>query len=249
MSIVLKSPSEIERMRRAGKIVARVLEELRSLVRPGLTTAMLDIRAREIIASEGGAPSFLGYRGFPAAICTSVNDEVLHGIPSQRRLREGDLLKIDVGVEWGGLHADAAISVIVGRGSVLAQRLVRATEEAFWAAFSVARVGAHIGDIGATIEAVVRQHGFTVVEGYTGHGVGRTLHEEPSVPNWGVPGRGVRLREGMTLAIEPMVSAGSGATRVKRDGWTVVTEDGSLAAHYEHTLWISPDGPVVLTCA
>lgn len=248
MSIVLKSPSEIERMRRAGRIVARVLDELRSLARPGVTTAALDLRARELIASEGGTPSFLGYRGFPAAICTSVNDEVLHGIPGQRRLREGDLLKIDVGVEWGGLHADAAISVIVGRGSVLAERLVQAVEEAFWAACSVATVGAHLGDIGAAIAAVVRQYGFSVIEGYTGHGVGRTLHEEPAVPNWGTPGRGVRLREGMTLAVEPMVSAGGGATRVKRDGWTVVTADGSLAAHYEHTVWISREGPVVLTC-
>jgi len=249
MSIVLKSASEIERMRRAGEIVARVLAELRSLARPGLATAALDARAREIIASEGGRPSFLGYRGYPAAICTSVNDEVLHGLPGPRRLRDGDLLKIDVGVEWGGLHADAAISTIIGRGSLVAQRLVQAAEEAFWAAVAVARVGARLGDIGAAVEGVVRRYGFAVIEGYSGHGIGRSLHEEPSVPNWGERGRGILLRAGMTLAIEPMVCAGNGRTRVKRDGWTVVTADGSLAAHYEHTVWITDDGPVVLTQA
>lgn len=247
MPIVLKSRDEIERMRRAGGIVALVLADLRERARPGVTTAALDTRARELIEQYGGTPSFLGYRGFPGAICTSINQEVLHGIPGQRRLREGDLLKIDVGVMWGGLHADAAVSVVVGRGSRIAEALVRAAEEAFWAGCSAARVGRHIGDVGAAIEEVVRAYGFAVIEGYTGHGVGRALHEEPAVPNWGEPGRGILLREGMTLAIEPMVSAGTGATRVKRDGWTVVTVDGSLAAHYEHTVWIMKEGPVVLT--
>ncbi|MDW8059938.1 MAG: type I methionyl aminopeptidase [Thermomicrobium sp.] len=247
MSVVLKSRAEIARMQRAGQIVAAVLEELRLLAKPGVTTTTLEARARELIEREGARPSFLGYRGFPAAICTSLNDEVLHGIPSQRRLREGDLLKIDVGAEWDGLHADAAISLVVGRGSPLAERLIRAAEAAFRAAFAIARPGVHLGDLGATIAEVVREHGFRVIEGYTGHGVGRSLHEEPSVPNWGTPGRGIRLREGMTLAIEPMVSAGSGATRVKRDGWTVVTADGSLAAHYEHTIWITGTGAEVLT--
>ncbi len=234
-------------MRRAGGIVALVLAELRERARPGVTTAALDARARELIEQHGGTPSFLGYRGFPGAICTSINQEVLHGIPGRRRLREGDLLKIDVGVMWGGLHADAAISVVVGRGSRIAEALVRAAEEAFWAGCTAARVGKHIGDVGAAIQEVVRAYGFAVIEGYTGHGIGRDLHEEPAVPNWGEPGQGMLLREGMTLAIEPMVSAGAGATRVKRDGWTVVTVDGSLAAHYEHTVWITKEGPVVLT--
>ncbi|MCS7246333.1 MAG: type I methionyl aminopeptidase [Thermomicrobium sp.] len=247
MSIVLKSSADLERMRHAGRIAALVLRTLRDAAKPGVTTGALDDLASAIILREGAEPAFRGYRGFPATICTSVNHEVLHGIPGRRVLHDGDVLKIDVGVRWRGFHADAAITVIVGRASPLASRLVSVTEEAFWAGYAAARAGNRLGDIGAAIEEVVRRNGFAVIEGYSGHGVGRDLHEEPSVPNMGIAGRGLVLRAGMTLAIEPMVSAGDGRTRIKRDGWTVVTEDGSLAAHYEHTVWISPDGPVVLT--
>lgn len=247
MSIVLKSPREIECMRQAGRIVALVLAELRTAAQAGVTTATLDRLASEIITREGGEPAFRGYRGYPATICTSVNDEVLHGIPGRRVLRAGDLLKLDVGVRWQGMYADAAVSVVVGRGSQLAYRLVEVVEEAFWAGYTMARPGRYLGDIGAAIEEIVRRNGFSVIEGYAGHGVGRALHEEPSLPNHAEAGRGILLRSGMTLAIEPMISAGSGQTLVKRDGWTVVTRDGSLAAHYEHTVWISESGPVILT--
>lgn len=247
MSIVLKSASEIERMRRAGSIVAAVLAELRQLARPGVTTAELDRCATELIREAGGRPSFLGYRGFAAAICTSVNEEVLHGIPGRRVLREGDLLKIDIGVEYEGLHADAALTMVVGRGAAIAYRLVETAERAFWAGCSQARPGKRIGDIGAAIQSVVEGAGFSIIEGYTGHGIGRALHEEPAIPNSGEAGKGIPLRAGMTIAIEPMISAGSGETRLKRDGWTIVTRDRSLAAHYEHTVWVSDEGPVVLT--
>jgi methionyl aminopeptidase len=247
MPIVLKSLREIDAMRHAGQIVALVLEELRENVRPGVTTGDLDRLAAAVMAREGGRSAFLGYRGFPAHICTSVNEQVLHGIPGRRVLRDGDLLKLDVGIEWHGLCADAAISVVVGRGNRVAEQLVAVAEEAFWAGFAQARPGKHVGDIGAAIAAVIRRAGFAVIEGYAGHGVGRALHEEPSVPNDGQPGEGVLLRSGMTLAIEPMLAAGSGKTRVLRDGWTVVTLDGRLAAHFEHTVWVRDDGPMVLT--
>ncbi len=234
-------------MRQAGRIVALVIAELCRIAQPGITTAELDRLASDIIVREGGESAFRGYRGYPASICTSVNDEVLHGIPGRRVLREGDLLKLDVGVRWQGLFADAAVSLVIGRGSQLVHRLVEVVEEAFWAGYAMARPGRYLGDIGAAIEEIVRRNGFSVIEGYAGHGVGRALHEEPSVPNRGEAGCGILLRSGMTLAIEPMISAGGGQTRLKRDGWTVVTRDGSLAAHYEHTVWISESGPVILT--
>lgn len=247
MTVIVKSFGEIELMRRAGQLAAVILAELRAASRPGITTKELDRLAARMLRSYGGKPAFLGYRGYPATICASVNDEVLHGIPGRRVLREGDLVKIDIGVEVAGLFADAAVSFVVGEGEPLVERLVSVTEQAFWAGVEKAWSGNRIGDIGAAIEDVVRRNGFTIVEGFAGLGIGRSLHENPTVPNVGPAGRGLLLRSGMTLAIEPMVSAGTGQTRVKKDGWTVVTEDGSLAAHYEHTVLVSEEGPVILT--
>uniref|UniRef100_A0A7C2WKH3 Methionine aminopeptidase n=2 Tax=Thermorudis TaxID=1649508 RepID=A0A7C2WKH3_9BACT len=247
MPVTLKSAREIELMRAAGRIAATVLDELRAVARPGVTTGELDALACERIRELGGRPAFLGYRGYPACICTSVNEQVLHGIPGKRVLRDGDLLSLDVGVEYRGLYVDAAVSLVVGTPSSLAQRLVAAAEGAFRAGLEVAYPGQRLGDLGAAIEAYVRAQGFSVITGYSGHGVGLDLHEEPSVPNTGPAGRGIRLRPGMTLAVEPMLSAGGPETVVADDGWTVSTRDGSLTAHYEHTIWIGSEGPVILT--
>lgn len=247
MPVTLKSAREIELMRAAGRIAAIVLDELKVIARPGITTGELDKLACERIRELGGRPAFLGYRGYPACLCTSVNEQVLHGIPGKRTLQDGDLLSLDVGVEYRGLYVDAAVSLIVGTGDSLAYRLVAAAEGAFRAGLEIAYPGRRLGELGAAIEAYVRAQGFSVIVGYSGHGVGLALHEEPSVPNTGPAGRGIRLRPGMTLAVEPMVSAGSPETVVAADGWTVSTRDGSLAAHYEHTIWISPEGPVILT--
>lgn len=247
MPVVLKSAREVELMRVAGQIAATVLDELEQAARPGVTTAGLDELACARIRERGGRPAFLGYRGYPACICTSVNEVVLHGIPGKRVLREGDLLSLDLGVEYRGVFVDAAVSLVVGRGNELAQRLVAAVEGAFRAGLEMAVPGRRLGDIGAAIEAYARLQGFSVIEGYAGHGIGLALHEEPTVPNTGPAGRGMRLRPGMTVSIEPMLSAGRPETVVASDGWTVSMRDGSLSAHYEHTVWISPDGPVILT--
>lgn len=247
MPVTLKSAREIELMRAAGRIAAIVLDELKAIARPGITTAELDKLACERTRELGGRPAFLGYRGYPACLCTSVNEQVLHGIPGKRTLGDGDLLSLDVGVEYRGLYVDAAVSLVVGTGDSLAYRLVAAAEGAFRAGLEMAYPGRRLGDLGAAIEAYARAQGFSVIVGYSGHGVGLALHEEPSVPNTGPAGRGIRLRPGMTLAVEPMLSAGSPETVVAEDGWTVSTRDGSLAAHYEHTVWISPEGPVILT--
>ena len=247
--IILKSPDEIERMARAGRIVASTRRHVLEAVRPGVTTAELDAIAEDHIRSSGAVPSFKGYRGFPASICASVNEELVHGIPGQRVLREGDLLSLDFGAIWDGYHADSAVSVFVGGGppSGEAEKLVRVTEDALEAGLSQVREGGRLSDVGHAIQQVVEGAGFGVVREYVGHGIGQSLHEDPQIPNYGEPGRGPEIRPGMALAIEPMVTLGDWTTRVLDDDWTVVTQDGSLCAHFEHTVALTEDGPRILT--
>jgi methionyl aminopeptidase len=246
--IEYKSPAEIELMRRAGRITSQTIERLLEKVEPGMTTAQLDEIAEQSIRAEGATPSFKGYRGFPASICTSLNDEVVHGIPARRRIREGDILKLDVGAIWQGYHGDSAVSVFVGSPpNDVAEKLVRVTEESLAAGISCLKPGNRLFDVGHAVQQVVEGAGFSVVREYVGHGVGRALHEEPQVPNYGEPGHGKEIRPGLVVAIEPMVNVGDWQTRVLDDGWTVVTLDGSLSAHFEHTIAVTDDGPEVLT--
>lgn len=247
MAVSIKTARELALMRAAGEIVGEVLELMRHHVRPGITTAELDQIAREHIAARGGKPSFLGYHGFPASICASVNAEIVHGIPGSRVLQEGDVISVDVGVVRHGYHGDAAITLPVGMVSEEARRLIETTERAFHAGIAKAIAGNRIGDISAAIQEYAESRGFELVREYVGHGIGREMHEEPQVPNFGIANIGPRLRQGMTLAIEPMLTIGSAATRVLSDGWTVVTASGGLAAHYEQTIAITPEGPEVLT--
>jgi methionyl aminopeptidase len=245
--IILKNRDETATMRRAGEIVAAAIDVARAAIRPGATTEELDHVAAREIAARGAEPSFLGYRGFPATICTSVNNEIVHGIPGDKRLKEGDLVKLDVGAIVNGFHADSAVTIPVGEPSPEALKLIETTERALWAGLAEAKAGARLGDIGAAVQTVAEGAGFSVVREYVGHGIGRSLHEEPPVPNYGSPGKGYRLTEGLVIAIEPMVNVGGYATRLLDDGWTVVTEDGSLSAHFEHTVAVTADGPWVLT--
>jgi methionyl aminopeptidase len=246
--IILKTPEELEKMRRAGRIVASTRRRVLEAVRPGITTGELDVIGEEHIRSNGAVPSFKGYRGFPRSICASVNEELVHGIPGDRALREGDLLSLDFGAIWGGYHGDSAVSVFVGEPpSDQAEKLVRVTEDALEAGLSQVRVEGRVSDIGHAVQQVVEGAGFGVVREYVGHGIGQSLHEDPPVPNYGAPGRGPELRPGMALAIEPMVTMGDWATRVLDDGWTVVTEDGGLCAHFEHTVALTDAGAEILT--
>jgi methionyl aminopeptidase len=246
--IVLKSADEIERMRHAGRVTAQTVQRLMEAVRPGMTTADLDALAEERIRSEGCTPSFKGYRGFPASICTSVNDQVVHGIPGPRVLHEGDLISLDVGAVWDGYHGDSAVTVFVGSPpSDVAEKLVRVTEDSLDAGISQIKVGARLSDVGHAVQQVVEGAGFSVVREYVGHGIGRALHEDPQIPNYGDPGRGPVMKPGLVVAVEPMVNAGDWRTRVLADRWTVVTADGSLSAHFEHTIALTEDGPEILT--
>jgi methionyl aminopeptidase len=246
--IEYKSPAEIELMRRAGRITADTIERLLERVEAGMTTAQLDEIAERSIRDAGATPSFKGYRGFPASICTSLNEEVVHGIPAKRRIHDGDILKLDVGAIWQGYHGDSAVSVIVGSASSdAAEKLVRVTDESLAAGISCLKPGNRLYDVGHAVQQVVEGAGFSVVREYVGHGVGRALHEEPQVPNYGEPGHGKEIRPGLVVAIEPMVNVGDWRTRVLDDGWTVVTLDGSLSAHFEHTIAVTDDGPEVLT--
>jgi methionyl aminopeptidase len=249
--ITLKSPREIEVMGRAGRIVAGVLARMGELVRPGVTTEDLDAAAEAFIRSHAGAtPSFKGLYGFPKTLCTSIDREIVHGIPSAKRaLTEGSILSVDVGVQLEGLHADSAATLPVGKVSAEAERLLQVTRECLAAGIAAARVGNHIGDIGHAVQQVAEGAGYGVVRELVGHGIGTRFHEEPQVPNYGAPRRGPRLLEGMTLAIEPMITMGNPATRTLPDKWTVVTADGSLSAHFEHTVAITADGPRILTAA
>ncbi len=235
-------------MKVAGRVVGEVLRTLASRVTPGVSTAELDELAEQMIADEGGSPAFKGYHGYPASICTSINDEVIHGIPSGRRvLQEGDIVSIDVGVSLGGYFGDSAITLPVGRVSEEAATLLRVTEESLYEAIEHVRPGGRVSDIGHAVERHVEAYRFSVVREFVGHGIGHRMHEEPQIPNYGEPGRGPRLVEGMVLAIEPMVNAGKPGVKVLADGWTAVTRDNSLSAHFEHTVAVTAAEPLVLT--
>jgi methionyl aminopeptidase len=246
--ITIKSKSEFDVMRRAGRLVAETLDKLKCAVKPGITTGELDRLAYEHITRSHGVPSFKGYHGFPASICTSVNDEVVHGIPSKRRvLEEGDIVSIDCGAIIEGWHGDAALTVAVGKAAPEMWRLMEVTEESLNKGIEQAVPGKRIGDVSAAIQEYAEEHGYSVVREYVGHGIGRQMHEEPQVPNWGTAGRGVLLKEGMALALEPMVNAGGPEVRVLKDDWTVVTQDGRWSAHFEHTVALTDQGPEILT--
>ena len=248
--IIYKSPDEIDKMRKAGRIVAGTIDRVLAAVGPGVTTAQLDEVAEAYILEQRATPSFKWYRGtFPASICTSLNDEIVHGIPSTKRIvREGDVLSLDFGAIWDGFHADSAVTIIVGDPrSPDAEKLVRVTEEALEAGISQIRPGGRLSDIGAAVQQVAEGAGFSVVREYVGHGIGRALHEDPQIANYGDPGRGPVLKPGLVVAVEPMVNVGGWETRVLADDWTVVTEDGSLSAHFEHTIAVTEDGHEVLT--
>ncbi|MBI1977035.1 MAG: type I methionyl aminopeptidase [Candidatus Omnitrophica bacterium] len=245
--IELKSRREIEIMSRAGKITAALLDYLEKAIRPGIRTLELDELADEFIRSHGAQPAFKGYRGYPRTICVSVNEEVVHGIPGQRRLEEGDIVSIDVGVKLDGYYSDAAKTFAVGSISEAAKRLMRVTREALELGMQKAKQGARLSDISWTIQQHVEQNHFGVVRQFVGHGIGAQLHEEPQVPNFGSPNQGVLLKEGMVLAIEPMVSEGHFEVEILEDGWTAVTKDRKLAAHFEHTVAVTPEGPRILT--
>jgi methionyl aminopeptidase len=247
--IIYKSPDEVDKMRVAGRIVAATIDAVLGAVRPGVSTADLDAVAEGFIREREATPSFKGYRGFPASICASLNEEVVHGIPSPKRiLKEGDVLSLDFGAIWEGYHADSAVTVFVGEPpSAEAEKLVRVTEDALEAGISQIRPGGRLSDISHAVQQVVEGAGFSVVREYVGHGIGRNLHEDPQIPNYGLPGRGPELRPGLVVAVEPMVTMGDWRTRVLADDWTVVTADGSLAAHFEHTIAVTEAGHEVLT--
>jgi len=246
--IVCRSAAELEQMREPGRLVGEVLTELSAAVAPGVSTADLDAMAEKRIRQAGATPAFKGYHGYPATICASVNDEVIHGIPSGRRvLNEGDVISIDVGAELNGYYGDSAVTLPVGRISEAAATLLRVTEESLFKAIDAARPGNRVSDVGHAVQAHVEAFGFSVVREFVGHGIGQKMHEEPQVPNYGEPGRGPRLTECMVLAIEPMVNAGKPAVKVLADGWTAITRDGSLSAHFEHTVAVTADGPWILT--
>ena len=245
--IELKTAREIEIMRRAGRIVAQVLQELRAAVKPGVTTQALDRLARERVERLGGEPAFVGYRGYPATLCASVNDEVVHGIPGPRVLREGDIIGLDLGARVEGFYGDAAVTVPVGAVRPEAQRLIEVTQEALRLGIAQVVAGRRLENISAAVQQHAEAHGLSVVRQFVGHGIGRRLHEDPAVPNYGRPDHGPRLKAGMVIAIEPMVNVGPSDVEVLADGWTAVTVDHSLSAHFEHTVAITDDGPQILT--
>ena len=246
--IIIKNSEQLKLMRMAGRITAEALMVARDEIRPGMTTKELDTKIRRYIEKCDATPTVLGYNGFPGSACISINDEVIHGIPSDKIIiKEGDIVKVDVGARFRGYNGDSARTFAVGKVSDEALKLISVTEQSFYEAMKVAKAGNRIGDIGHAVESFVISHGFSVVKEYTGHGVGADLHEEPEIPNHGRPGRGARLYPGMTLAIEPMVNAGTDRIKVRRDGWTVVTADGKLSAHYENSIAITESDPIILT--
>lgn len=245
--ITIKSPRDFELMRRAGKVVARIHSELREAAVPGVTMLELDAMAARIIADGDCTPNFLNYHGFPAHVCLSPNEVIVHGIPDKRKVAEGDILSLDAGAIYQGWHGDAALTFAIGEIPAEVQALLDATEKALWAGIEASVPGARLGDVGYAIEQVAIEAGLGVVREYTGHGIGRQMHEEPQVLNYGEPGRGMKLKAGMAIAIEPMFNLGGEETRVLEDGWSVVTADGSLSAHFEHTVAITKKGPEVLT--
>ena len=245
--ISLKSPREIELMRHAGRVTARARDLAGRMVQPGVTTLEIDAAVRKFIESQGAKPSFLGYSGFPGSACISVNEQVIHGIPGHRKLKEGDIVSVDVGAFLEGFHGDCAGTYPCGKVSEEAMRLIEVTEQSFWAGMKMARSGNRVYDISHAVQQYVESHGCSVVRDFVGHGVGAKLHEAPEVPNFGPAGHGARLQPGMTLAVEPMVNAGGWEVRVLKDGWTTVTADGSLAAHYENSILITDGEPEILT--
>ncbi|MCY4530157.1 MAG: type I methionyl aminopeptidase [Chloroflexi bacterium] len=245
--ITIKSARELDYMREAGRVASLTKEVLKDAIRPGVTSRELDAIAEREIRSLGAIPSFKGLYGFPATICSSFNEEIVHGIPSRRRLEEGDIISIDLGAVVNGFHSDTAFTVGVGRIDEDSQQLIDATEESLRLAVEQTKAGNRVGDIGAAVQTYAEARGYGVVRQYVGHGIGRALHEDPSVPNYGTPGRGAQIRVGMTVAIEPMLNLGTWDTRVLDDGWTVVTADGSRSAHFEDTVAVTENGPEVLT--
>jgi methionyl aminopeptidase len=249
MAIVCKSPSELEKMRASGRIVRQVLDMVRGMVKPGVATMDLERAAEKKIKELGAKPAFKGYYDYPCVLCTSVNQEIVHGIPSPKRmLKEGDIVSIDCGVVLDGYYGDAAITVPVGDAvAPEVQKLLEVTEASLYRGIAAARIGNTVGDVGAAVQELVEANGFSVVREFVGHGIGTRLHEDPQVPNYGTRGHGARLREGMVIAIEPMVNAGNPGARVLDDNWTAVTEDGSFSAHFEHCVAVTENGPVILT--
>ncbi len=245
--IILKSRQEIEKMRKSNVLVAAILEELRKKIRPGVKTIELDRLSEEMALKKGARPAFKGYRGYPYSLCTSVNSEVVHGMPSERELKEGDIVSLDFGILNDGYYGDAAVTVPVGEITPAAKRLLRVTEEALYRGIAEVRAGNRIGDISAAIQGHAEAAGFSVVRDLVGHGIGKNLHEDPQVPNYGSSGRGIELKAGMVFAIEPMVNEGTYRVDILRDGWTVVTADGKLSAHFEHSVAITENGPVILS--
>jgi len=245
--IVCRSQAEIAKLRRVNQLVGRILAELRQMVRPGVTTSQIDALAEQRVREAGAEPAFKGYHGYPATVCASVNEQVVHGIPSARALTEGDVVSIDMGARLDGFFGDSAVTVPVGQVSDNAAALLRVTEEALFHGIEAVKPGARVSDIGASVQQHVEAHGFSVVREFVGHGIGTALHEEPQIANYGPGGRGPRLSEGMVLAIEPMVNAGKADVKVLADGWTAVTRDGRLSAHFEHTVVVTGEGCEILT--
>lgn len=245
--IILKTPDEIEKIRTSNHIVAEVLEGLKEIIQPGITTRDLDRYAEEMVRKKGATPAFKGYIGYPASVCTSVNSEVVHGIPSERVLEEGDIASLDFGTCYKEYYGDAAVTVPVGRVSGVAAKLMKTTREALYKGIEKARKGNRLGDISSAVQNHVESAGFSVVRDFVGHGIGKSLHEDPQIPNFGIRGRGIELKVGMVFAIEPMVNEGTYKVKVLKDDWTVVTLDGKLSAHFEHTIAITENGPVILS--
>jgi methionyl aminopeptidase len=245
--IILKSRPEIEKMRKSNAIVAAILEELSKKIRPGVKTIELDRLSEELALKKGARPAFKGYRGYPYSLCTSVNSEVVHGMPSERELKEGDIVSLDFGILNDGYYGDAAVTVPVGEITPGARKLLKITEEALYRGIAEIKAGNRIGDISSAIQGHVEAAGYSVVRDLVGHGIGKSLHEDPQVPNYGSGGRGIELKPGMVFAIEPMVNEGTYRVEILRDGWTVVTADGKLSAHFEHSVAITENGPVILS--
>jgi methionyl aminopeptidase len=245
--IIVKSPAEIEKMEAAGRLVALILEEIKEHLKPGVTTRELDQRAERLCLKKKAKPAFQGYNGYPFSLCVSVNEEVVHGFPSERKLTEGDIISLDFGVYFQGYYGDAALTQAIGVVTPLAERLIKVTREALFKGLEKVRAGNRLGDISAAVQEFVESHGFSVVRHFVGHGIGKSLHEDPQVPNFGEAGRGIVLKPGMVLAIEPMVNAGQSDIEVLSDGWTAVTKDRSLSAHFEHTVAVTENGCFILT--
>lgn len=245
--IPLKSENDLAFLRLAGSILVKVMRRLRESIKPGVSTLEIDSLARELIEKEGAIPAFKGYRGYPANICTSVNEEIVHGIPSQRKLQDGDILSLDAGINYQGYFSDAAITVAVGRLAPETKKLIDVTREALSEGIRMARCGNHLSDISYAIQSYVEGHGFSVVREFVGHGIGKSLHEEPEIPNFGPAHQGELIKSGMVFAIEPMVNAGTWRSRILQNQWTAVTADGKLSAHFEHTVAVTDKGPEILT--